>query len=148
MAGKLAKYAKQNRQLRSQVRELNGTVGELEARHNPTVFRNFLGTGIKDGVAYGFTRLYVMLQQKGWAPKTVPLDVITGVAVQSTTAFFDGPVSSFFRDVGDGMAEGGFGRLATMHQLQQSEIAGTVCLIPPGAAAANGGGNPNAGNGG
>lgn len=148
MAGKLAKYAKQNRALRREVRDLNGTVEELSARHNPTVFRNFLGTGIKNGTAYGFTRLYVMMQQKGWAPKSVPLDVIAGVGVQSATAFFDGPVSSFFRDIGDGMAEGGFGRLATMHQLQQSEIAGTVCLIPPGGAAANGGGNNNAGNGG
>ncbi len=143
MAGKLAKYQSQNRSLRKQNRELAGAVEELGARHNPSTLRKFIGVGIKDGTAYGFTRLYVAMQQKGWAPKSVPLDVILGTAVQSVTAFFEGPVSGFFGDIGDGMAEGGFGRLATMHQLEQSEVAGAVCLLVPGGngAANNGGQN-------
>ena len=146
MAGKLQKYASKNRSLRADNRELSAALDELGSRHNPSVLRNFIGMGVKNGTAYGWTRLYVMLQQRGWAPKSVPLDVIGGTVIQSATAFFDGPISAFISDIGDGMAEGGFGRLATMHQLEQSEVAGNVCLIVPGGGAANGNGNASTGS--
>lgn len=133
--GKLAKYASKNRELKRQNRELSGLVEEYSGKHNPSTLRKFIGLGVKNGTAYGVTRAYVAMQQKGWAPKSVPLDVIAGTAMQAVTAFFEGPVSAFFNDVGDGIAEGGFGRLATMHQLEQSEVAGTVCLLVPGGAA-------------
>ncbi len=152
MNGKLQKFTEKNRMLRAENRDLASTIDDLSGRHNPSILRNFIGMAVKNGTAYGWTRLYVYLQQTmTWFPKTVPVDIILGVSGQSVTAFFDGPVSSVLSDVFDGIAEGGFGRMATMHQLVESEVAGTVCLLVPGAAAANGennnaGGNANTGS--
>lgn len=139
-SSKLAAFAEKQKALRAQNRELSRMVDDLATRHNPSVLRKFIGTAIQDGTAYGQTRLYVYLQQKGWMPRSVPIDLLVGTAVQAVCNFFEGPITGVFGDIGSGMSQGALGRLATLHQLEQSEVAGNVCLLVPNPPkAANGG---------
>lgn len=137
--GKLARYAEKNRSLRAENRELNGSLAEIDGRHNPGTLRKFIALGLKNGTAYGTGRLFVYGQQKGWMPTAVPVDGLLGIGVQVTTAFFHGPMAAIAGDIGDGMAGGAMGRMAAFQQLEETEIAGRKALLLPAAPAANGG---------
>lgn len=131
--GKLAKYAEKNGHLRRENRELRA---ELEdSQPNPSTLRQAIGVGIKNGAAYGVGRGFIKMQQKGWMPQKVPVDLIAGTAGQILTAFFHGPIAGIFRDVSDGTAEGSLGRLAAYHQLEKSEVEGRQALLLPAPAA-------------
>jgi len=130
-AGKLARYQMDNKRLRANNRELASVVEEFENGHNPSTLRKFIGVAVKDGTAYGFTRLYVYAMQNGWAPTMIPADLILGVIGQSVTAMFDGPISAILGDMSDGIAEGSLGRMATFHALKKQEVGGVVCLVIP-----------------
>ena len=138
--GKLARYAKQNRELRAANRDLNGQLTAVNGRHTPSTLRKFLGIGIGGGTAYGTGRLYVYAQQKGFMPANVPVDLLLGIGVQGSMAFFDGPIAAIAMDAGAGLTGGALGRLAALQQLEATEIAGRQALLLPAPSAASGNG--------
>ncbi len=125
--GKLAKYQKQARSLRTQNRDLRD---EMDVP-NPSTLRQLIGVFLRTGVAYGGGRGFIRMQQAGWMPSKIPVDGIVGVAGDIATAFLHDPVSAVFRDIAGGMAEGAAGRMAAIHQYAKGEVDGKAALVLP-----------------
>lgn len=127
---KLMRARENAKNLRAEVRELQGEVSELE-EPNPTTLRQFVAIPIINVSAFTGSFTFVKLQKMGWMPKRVPVDGIAGGAVQLITAFFHGPFVSVIRDGAHGVTAGAAGRVGAQAAMETIETKSGPAWVKP-----------------